>query len=267
MTARIRDALLCLAAITFLATGCARKEAEPAGPGGPGGAMQALPVTVIEVHTRKVPVSLEAVGQASGSREVQIRARVTGIIEKRIYDEGAPVKEGAVLFTIEREPYELAVEQAKAALQQDKVRRDLAAVDAKRLEPLAREKAISERELDQALATEKTAAAAIASDEAKLREAQLNLSWTRVTAPIAGITGRALQSEGALVTANTDSAFLTTLTQVDPVWVLFPLAESDYQRVRGVERSARVQLVDGNGKVEVDHGKLNFASTTVDPKT
>jgi len=229
--------------------------------------MPALPVTVIEVHERKVPVSLEAVGQAQGSREVQIRSRVTGIIEKRVYDEGAPVKEGAVLFTIERAPYELAVEQAKAALQQDVVKKQLAAVDAKRLEPLAQQKAISERELDQAVATEKTADAAIAADQAKLKQAELDLSYTKVTAPISGITGRALQSEGALVTANTDAALLTTLTQVNPIWVLFPLAEADYKEVRGTQRTARVQMVDDNGKVLADHGKLNFASTTVDQKT
>lgn len=265
MTARFRVALLCFAASTLLLAACGHKE-EAKGPGA-GGAMPALPVTVVEVHTRKVPISLEAVGQAAGSREVQIRSRVTGIIEKRNYDEGAPVKEGAVLFSIERAPYELAVEQAKAALEQDVVKKQLAEVDEKRLAPLAQQKAISEREYDQAVATGKTAAAAIAADQAKLKEAQLDLGYTKVTAPISGITGRALQSEGALVTANTDSALLTTLTQVDPIWVLFPLAEGDYKRVRGAERTARVQLVDDGNKVLADHGRLNFASTTVDQKT
>ena len=253
--------------MALLAACSHKEEAQKGGAPGAGGAMPALPVTVVEVHQRKVPISLEAVGQAQGSREVQIRSRVTGIIEKRVYDEGAPVKEGAVLFTIERAPYELAVEQAKAALQQDVVKKQLAAVDAKRLEPLAQQKAISERELDQAVATEKTADAAIAADQAKLKQAELDLSYTKVTAPISGITGRALQSEGALVTANTDSALLTTLTQVHPIWVLFPLAEGDYKQVRGAERNARLQIVDDKGKVVADHGKLNFASTTVDQKT
>ena len=266
MTARFRDALPFLLAAA-LAAACSHKEEAPKAGAGAGGVMPALPVSVVEVHRQKVPISLEAVGQAQGSREVQIRSRVTGILEKRVYDEGAPVKEGAVLFSIERAPYELAVEQAKAALQQDVVKKQLAEVDAKRLQPLADQKAISERELDQAIATEKTSIAAIASDEAKVKQAELDLSYTRVSAPISGITGRALQSEGALVTANTDSALLTTLTQVNPIWVLFPLAESDYKEVRGAERSARVQMVDDNGKVLADHGKLNFASTTVDQKT
>jgi len=260
-----RRAALLILASTLLLAACGHKE-DAKGPGGAGAAPPPLPVTVIEVHTRKVPISLEAVGQAEGSREVEIRARVNGIIEKRLYEEGAPVKADAVLFLIDPAPYELAVEEAKAALQQERVRKELAEVDAKRLEPLAREKAISERELDQALATAKQATASIASAEAKLKEAQLNLSYTKVTAPISGITGRALRSEGSLVTANTDSSLLTTLTQVNPIWVRFPLAEADFKRVRGAERETVVQLVDESGKVVADHGRLNFTSSTVDPK-
>jgi membrane fusion protein, multidrug efflux system len=259
-----RAALLLLASSLFLAA-CGHKESAQ-GPGGAGAAPPPMPVTVTEVRTRKVPISLEAVGQAEGSRDVEIRGRVNGIIEKRLYDEGAPVKAGAVLFLIDPAPYELAVEEAKAAVQQERVKKELAEVDAKRLEPLAREKAISERELDQALATAKQAAASIASAEAKLKEAQLDLAYTKVSAPISGITGRALRSEGSLVTANTDSSLLTTLTQVNPIWVRFPLAESDFKRLRGGEREARVQLVDDAGKVVADHGRLNFTSSTVDPK-
>jgi len=88
-----------------------------------------------------------------------------------------------------------------------------------------------------------------------------------VIAPIGGITGRALRSEGSLVTANTDSSLLTTLTQVDPIWVLFPLAESDFSRVRGAKQATRVQLVGEDGAILADHGRLNFTSTTVDAKT
>jgi len=259
-----RAALLILASTLFLAA-CGHKE-EAKGPGGAGAAPPPMPVTVIEVHTRKVPISLEAVGQAEGSREVEIRARVNGIIEKRLYDEGAPVKAGAILLQIDPAPYELAVEEARAALQQERVKKELAEVDAKRLEPLAREKAISERELDQALATAKQATASIASAQAKLKEAELDLAYTRVSAPISGITGRALRSEGSLVTANTDSSLLTTLTQVNPIWVRFPLAEADFKRVRGAERETNVQLVDETGKIVADRGRLNFTSSTVDPK-
>jgi len=264
-SARCRAAFV-VALASLLVASCGKKEGA-AGKEGAGAAPPALPVAVVHVTKRKVPVSIEAVGQAAGSREIEIRGRVNGILEKRNYDEGAAVKQGDLLFLIDPAPYQLAVEDARAALQQERVKKQLADVDAKRLEPLAREKAISVRELDQALATSKTAEASIASAEAKLKEAELNLSYTRVTAPISGITGRALRSEGSLVTANTDSSLLTTLTQVNPIWVLFPLAEGDYKEVRGAERSARVQIVDENGKILADHGKLNFTSTTVDTKT
>jgi membrane fusion protein (multidrug efflux system) len=226
----------------------------------------AVPVTVLRAASQKVPVSLEAVGQAEGSREVEIRARVTGIIEKRLYEEGAPVTAGATLFLIDPVPYELAAQQAQAALVQEKVRKELAEMEAQRLKPLAEEKAIPQREVDQALATARTATAAIASAEAKLKEAQLNLSYTRVTAPISGVTGRAQRSEGSLVTANTDSSLLTTMTQVNPIWVRFSLAEADFTGIRGAERQARAQIIDNQGKVLADNGRLNFTGSTVDAK-
>jgi membrane fusion protein (multidrug efflux system) len=225
-----------------------------------------LPVTTLRVASRRIPISQEAVGQAEGSREVEIRARVSGIVEKRLYEEGAAVAAGTVLFVIDPAPYELAVEQAKAALLQERVRRELADVEAKRLEPLADEKAISRRELDAAVATAKQSTAAIAGAEATLKQAQLNLSYTRLAAPIGGITGRALRSEGSLVTAGTDSSLLTTLTQVNPIWVRFSLPTRDYDRIRGAERKSRVQVVGEDGNVVADNGRLNFAASTVDPK-
>jgi membrane fusion protein (multidrug efflux system) len=253
-------------ATLVLASACAKKEGgDPAKAA--GAPPPAMPVTVVEVKTQSVPISLEAVGQAAGSREVEIRARVNGILEKRTYEEGAEVKAGATLFLIDPQPYELAVQEARAALNQARTQNELAQVDAKRLEPLARDRAISQRELDQAVATVKTSAAAIASAEAKLKEAQLNLSYTKVTTPIGGITGRALRSEGSLVTANTESSLLTTVTQVHPIWILFPLAESDYNRVRGAQKETRVQVVTADGKVLASNGRLNFTGTTVDPKT
>ncbi|HUQ28882.1 MAG TPA: efflux RND transporter periplasmic adaptor subunit [Usitatibacter sp.] len=225
-----------------------------------------MPVTIVKVAQRKVPVSLEAVGQAEGSREVEIRARVNGILEKRLFQEGAPVAAGQTLFQIDPAQYELAVQQARAALQQERVKRELAESEAKRLAPLADEKAISQRELDQANAASRTATASIAAAEANLKQAELNLSYTRITAPIGGVTGRALRSEGSLVNANTESSLLTTMTQVNPVWVRFSLAENDYERLRGNEKQARVQLVADDGTVAADNGKLNFTGSTVDTK-
>lgn len=226
----------------------------------------AIPVTVQKAKPQRVPIVLEAVGQAEGSREVEIRARVSGIIEKRLYTEGAPVKAGSVLFLIDRAPYEIAVAQAKAAIAQERARQEQAQRESERLRSLAQQKAISQREYDEALSTFKQSTAAIEGAQARLAEAQLNLSYTSVKAPIGGITGRAVRSEGSLVTANTESSLLTTLTQVHPIWVRFSLAESDFERIRGAEKSARVKLLSQQGQVAAENGRLNFAGTTVDPK-
>jgi len=250
--------LLSLSAAVLLAS-CGKDDPKAAAP-------QALPVATVKVTTQKVPVSLESVGQAEGSREVEIRARVTGILDKRIYEEGSQVNAGTTMFQIDPIPFQLAVEDAKATLIQERARAELANSDAKRLEPLAKEKAISQRDYDTAVANAKTSDAAIASAEAKLKEAELNLSYSTITAPISGITGRAERSEGSLVTAGTDSALLTHLTQVNPIWVRFSLAEQDFNRIRGAERSARVQIIGNDNAILADNGKLNFLASTVDPR-
>ena len=251
-----------LAAVLLAA--CAKHEAANAPAA--GAAPPPLPVTAIRATAQRIPISLDAVGQAEGSRDVEIRARVSGIIEKRLYDEGAPVPAGKVLFVIDPAPYELTVEQARAALMQERSKRELAQTEAKRLEPLAAERAISQRELDQARAAAIQEDAAVAAADAKLKQAELDLAYTRISAPISGITGRALRSEGSLATANTDSAFLTTITQVNPIWVRFPLAEPDYNRLRGGQRGARVQILGDDGAVLADNGRLNFTGSTVDTK-
>jgi membrane fusion protein, multidrug efflux system len=227
----------------------------------------AIPVGVKRMAFEKVPLSLEAVGRAEGSREVEIRARVTGILEKRLYEEGMSVPAGATLFQIDPAPYQLEVQQARAVLQQERARRELADAESARIEPLVKERAVSQREADSALSTVRTAAAAIAVAEAKLKEAELNLSYTRVTAPIGGVTGRALRSEGSLVTSNTDASLLTTMTRVDPIWVRFALAEADFDRIRGTQRQATVQLVANDGTIAADRGRVNFTASTIDAKT
>jgi membrane fusion protein (multidrug efflux system) len=225
-----------------------------------------MPVTVLKVEARRVPIALEAVGQAEGSREVEVRARVSGIVEKRAYAEGEPVKAGALLFVIDRKPYEIALAQARAALSEARAREENARREAERLKSLANSKAISQREYDLAVSTQQQAAASIEGAQARVAEAQLNLSYTNVTAPISGITGRAVRSEGSLVTANTESSLLTTLTQVNPVWVRFSVAESEYERIRGAQKRTLVKLVTQDGKVAADNGRLNFTASTVDPK-
>jgi membrane fusion protein (multidrug efflux system) len=237
-----------------------------AGKGGDGGPPPALPVTVIPATPKRVPIVFEVPGQATGSRDVEIRARVSGILEKRTYEEGDPVKAGAVLFRIDPQPYRIALEEARAQLDQARAALEQAEREAKRLEGLAKERAISQREYDTAVSTAKSSGAAVNVARAQVRSAELNLSYTTVTAPISGITGRALRSEGSLVSAGSDAALLTTLTQVDPVWVLFSIAPEDYERIREDASRAQVRFIGQDGKELPMSGRLNFAASTVDPK-
>jgi membrane fusion protein (multidrug efflux system) len=260
---------VCVAAsilLTLALGACGKQPNDPAGKGGPGagGPPPPVPVTVQRVELQHVPISLQAVGQAEGSREVEIRARVGGILEKRLYTEGAPVRAGATLFIIDRAPYEIAAAQARAALSQERAKQEQAQRDVERLKSLVQSKAIAQKEYDDAMSALKQAAAAIEGAQAKLAEAQLNLSYTNVKAPINGVTGRAARSEGTLVVANTD--LLTTLTQVNPIWVRFSLAEPDFNRIRGAEKRTTVNLIDEKEAIAADQGRLNFSGSTVDPK-
>ena len=231
-------------------------------------APQAVAVTTIEVAPREVPITFEAVGRTEGSRDVQVRARVAGIIERQLYSEGDAVKAGAPLFRIERAPYEIELAQARAALAQERARQELAQQEMARLKGLAERRAISQKEADQAASTVRQSAAAAQMAQARVRQAELNLSYTTVNAPIGGITGRALQSVGTLVQPNNDSALLTTITRGDPMWVRFSLSEAEYVRLRGTgEKNAEVSVQLADGKDYPPKGRLNFAGSTVDGST
>ena len=260
---RVFLAIAC-AALVACSEGDAKQKKDEAAKAAP----PAVPVTVIEVAPREVPVIFEAVGRAEGSREVQVRARVSGILERQLYTEGDSVKAGAVLFQIERAPFEIELAQARGALAQEIARESLATQDYERLKSLADRRAISQKEADQAASALQQERAAVQVARARVRQAELNLSYTTVTAPIGGITGRAQQSIGSLVSPNNDSAILTTLTRGDPLWVRFGLSEREYARVRSGEgKDAQVALELADGSPYKEPAKLNFAGSTVDPAT
>lgn len=193
--------------------------------------------------------------QTEGAREIEVRARVGGILEKRLYQEGERVRAGQPLFQIDRASYEIALAEAKA-------RADQTAREVKRLEELVAKNLVSRRDYDNAVSNYEIAKAA-------LRQAELNLSWTTVTAPVSGTTGRALKSEGNLITTGGSDSLLTSIYQLDPIWVRFSLAESDVARLpegrlRAEDVSA-VELILPDGSVYPHKGKLNFLSSTIDP--
>jgi len=255
--------LLC----AFLLSGCEQGGANTpaAGPAAPG-----IPAKVLEVAPQRVPIVLEAVGQVQGSKEVEVRARVSGILLKRLYNEGDFVREGSPLFQIDPIPYQIALAQANAQIAQERARQEQTGREAVRLKALAEEKAISQKEFDDAISAQKMSNATLQAAEANLRQAELNLSYTLVTAPVSGIAGRIARSEGSLVTAGQDSSLLTTMNQVDPIWIRFSLSESDIAKVpdRSAERikSAEVRLILPDGSLYPLKGRLNFAATQIDPR-
>jgi len=249
-------------------TGCDRGTAPAGGgaPGGPGagGPPPAMPVTAITVQPQRVPLLIETVGQAEGSREIEVRARVTGILERRLFKEGERVAAGAALYRIERAPFENALAQARASVAQEQARVEQARREALRLKPLADKQAISRREYDDAASAVSTTEAALATAQARVRDAELNLSYTSVTAPIAGVTGRSQRSEGALVSPGADG-LLTTIAQTDPIWVRFAFSEAEFARLKS-GKSPEVSVSTPDGRPLAGKGRLNFAATSVDTR-
>ena len=248
------------AVLTLTACGPAQPHA---GAGGPPGGMPAMPVSVRTVQLQTVPVLVDAVGQAEGSKEVEVRARGSGLIERLQYVEGDRVRAGAPLFAIERAPFEIALATAKATLAQEQSKLDQTQRELKRLKPLAEMQAIAQREADDAATAVRTAEAAVAAAQARVRDAELNLSYTSVTAPIAGVTGRAEKSQGSLV-SPTDS-LLTKVVQTDPIWVRFSFSETEMAQLKA-GKGAAVKLLGTDGQPLGVGGKLNFTASSVDAR-
>jgi membrane fusion protein (multidrug efflux system) len=220
-----------------------------------------MPVAVVVAHISNVPVVIESVGRAEGSKEVEVRARVTGLIEQQRYHEGDRVKASAPLFLIEQAPFEIALAQARATLLQETARLEQARREAKRLGPLIEQHAVSQRDFDDAASAQRVAEASVAQAQAQLRQAELNLSYTRVVSPITGITGRAEKSQGSLVSPS--DGLLTRVTQTDPIWVRFSFSEGELAQLRSGTAGA-VKLLSADGRPLGGAGKLNFAGSTVD---
>lgn len=227
-----------------------------------------LPVTVLEVQPTRVPIAIEVMAQTEGAKETEVRAQVGGILVKRLYQEGAPVKAGQPLFQIDRIPYEIALARARATQAEAKAKTEQAAREALRLKGLLEQKSISRKEYDDATSSDAISRAALLAAEATLRQAELNLAWTTVTAPVAGQSGRALKSEGNLVVQGSDN-LLTSIHQSNPMWARFSLAESDTAKLPGGRLNSRsvtgVELVLPDGSVFPRKGRLNFQASQIDP--
>jgi membrane fusion protein (multidrug efflux system) len=268
MTQRAGTAL----AVLFVATLAA------CGKGPDQGGFHGMPpaaVTYDVIAVRDIPVTREYVGQANGSREVEIRARVNGIVEKRLYEEGAVVKAGQPLFKLDSAPYAAAAAQAEAAVATAEANYKQAEREYARLKPLLEAKAISQKEWDTAASNVDVTRAQLKQAQAQLQSARVDLGYTDIRAPISGVIGRALKVEGALASAASDS-LLATMAQTDPIHVNFAISEQDRNATQAEVASGAlklpaagyaVKLRTSDGQTLKTTGKLDFNDYKADANT
>ncbi len=233
-------------------------------------------VSDLTVKAADFPVTFEYTGQTKGFKEAEVRAQVSGVLKSKEYREGEPVKAGQVLFRIDPAPYRAALNRNSANLKQAKVQMDLAKTELERISSLYSKNAVSKNEFDNAEASYKASLASVESAGAALRQAQIDLDWTVVRAPISGLSSREERSVGNLITLDAAGSLLTTIVQADPVYVEFAVP-ADEHRINELLRSAGhlkvsregiyVKVSLGDGTYYEKNGKIDFQDQFVDPST
>ncbi len=258
-----------LAGVATMAGACSKDEAAQ------GAQPPPIEVGVVEIRPQRVPLTTELPGRTSAVRVAEVRARVDGIVLKRLYREGSDVREGQPLFQIDPAPFEAALQRARAQLTSAQASAATARLLADRYGPLIQTHAISRQDYDNAVEQARSADASVAAARAEVRTAQINLGYTRVDAPIAGRSARSNVTEGAYVQAA-QATLLTTVTQLDPIYVDTTWATADLMRVRRELERGQLVTVEGKPKVTVVFedgseyarpGTLLFTEVNVDPST
>lgn len=253
----------------ILLSACNRNSAPPA-PSGPPPAS----VTVETVAPQRVPISFEYVGRLEASREVEIRPRVSGVIQKRYFEEGASVKAGSMLFKIDDAPYAAQLRAAKAEVDTQSAKLAQARLEQSRNKQLAAQGFISTSALDNSATTLRVAEAGLRAAAANLSDAKINLDYTNIRAPISGIMGRALQVEGALVSPTGPP--LATLAQIHPIYARFSIGEDARLALQKQELDGELQLAGNKSTVSLVladgsrapvQGRLNFSDYKANPQT
>lgn len=234
-----------------------------------------LEVSTLRVEPRDVGVSAVYIAQTQSSQAVNIQARVSGFLEKRVYTEGAVVKAGQVLFRMDQKPFQAQVDAAAAAVQRNQASLEVATANLNRTKPLAARNALSQKDLDNAQGQYDQAAAAVAQSKAQLDSAQLDLSYTVISSPVTGISSFAAVADGTYVSPQNSQ--LTTVSVLSPMWVNFSLSENEVQRIENDVKAGRLVLPkDRNMTVHIEQvdgslypftGKITFADPSYNPQT
>ena len=268
MGSDMRRAMLAAGVVAIVSSVACEKAAPPAPPPPPE-------VYTTAVVQKDVPVYLELVGQAEGYQDVDIRARVEGFLETMNFQEGTFVKQGDLLYTIDRKPLEAIVAEGKASQATAQARLSKANNDVARYTPLVAKQAVSKQELDNALAEQDASKSQVAAAIAAVEKATLDLGYTRVTAPISGLIGTTEVKPGNLV-GRGESTLLTTISQIDPILFKVGVTEADYLRVArqvtaagkssgGSREGIELRLADGTRYPQT--GKISTIERAVDPTT
>ena len=232
-------------------------------------------VGVMTVEERNVPVSFTYAGQTEGSRAVEVRAQVSGILMRRAYDEGQYVKQGQLLFEIEPDTYRAALRQANGVMEQAQAKFTQARQNLNRVLPLYKKNAVSQKDRDDAQAAYDSAKADLDSAKAAVSEAEIKLSHAYVTAPVAGFASREYRTVGNLITAGSqDGSLLTVVNQNDPIYANFAIPSPQFMRLRALQEQGRLksdgtvaEITLADGTVYQTKGVITFIDKQVNTNT
>lgn len=239
----MKKAGLMLFVAVFMLTACHKKEA--AAPAAPI-------VSAVKVIQQDLPWNIEYPAQVAGSLEIQIRAQVGGILKERLYNEGEFVEEGTLLFQIDDSEYKVALEKAQGALAQAQAEEKRTRRTFNRMKTLRASNAVSQQDYDNALSAYETAQANVKVAQAAVEGAQINLGYTRVTAPISGIAGEAAQSVGSLIAPAGETGYLTNMVQINPLYIKFSMPGSQFNRLAQGFSSGQIAFGNADPSKKID---------------
>jgi len=234
-----------------------------------------LDVTVLTVKPSDTPVGFDFVGQTQSSREVEIRARIDGFLDKRLYTEGDLVRAGAPLFQMDRKPFEATLQSTKGQLAEQQATLDVAVANLARIRPLAEQNAVSKKDLDDAIGNEQKARASVIAAQGQVQTSTLNLGYTTIASPLTGLSSYAKVQEGTYISASNN--LLTTVAQLDPIWVNFSISENEMLRYRDeaqrgllrlpAENKFEIEVTLADGSVYPQRGRISFADPSYSKET